>query len=436
MGKIYVLRPGTSILPPSLLKFCHAAFEEPAWNEVCTEVREHGLQDVAVELARRVIVVAMEQEANELTGGIKGKHLDERQASRHGYIGCSVPYGAALMEIRRPRLRANGKEVPLSTYQAALEGALSPSVVLECCAGYSSQRGFPGQAERLQGTSGQGFSRRSKSTINRHFVKASQAVASEIQSRVLCGQRYLALYLDGIVEQGHHVISILGLAEDGQKRVLGLREGSSESGEVCAELLRDLLKRGLDIGDRFVAVVDGGKGLTSALKEVFGHRVLIQRCQAHKIRNVLEKVPDKEQEQLKAEICRAWAAPNAQQAERMLRLIAADLKQRYGGAARSLVEGLQETLTCKRLGLPHDCPLTRSLVTTNPLESLYARHTEISHKVCRWRSGAMLLRWVGTSLATAERSLSVVTDKAALKFLKEALEHKIAGSQALSTAVA
>ncbi len=410
---------------PSLLKHCTSAFAAPVWSEVREEVRQVGLQDVGVELARRVLAEAMEQEANELTGGPKGKHLKERNASRHGRKKCRVPYGAALMEIERPRVRANGTEVQLSTYLAAHEGTLSPTLVLQCCIEGASQRGLPRHAERLQGTHGEGFSQLSKSTINRRFVRAAKAVVTELQSRPLNGVRYVAVYLDGVVEQGHHVISALGLTADGQKRVLGLREGSSESGEVCAELLRDLLKRGLDVGKGFLAVIDGGKGLASALKEVFGNRVLIQRCRAHKLRNVLEKVPERDRESLKAEIQRAWSVTDAKQAKRMLLLTADNLQRHHPAAASSLREGLAETLTCNELGLPHGCALTRFLVTTNPLESLYARHTSDSRKVCRWRNGDMLLRWTGTSLALAEPSFSTIENKAALKALEAALDKRV-----------
>jgi len=314
-------------------------------------------------------------------------------------------------------VRANGAEVQLTTYQAAHEGALTPDMVLRCCIDGVSQRGLPRHAARLQGTSKEGFSRLSKSTINRRFVRAAKAVVAELQSRPLSGVRYLAIYLDGLVEQGHHVISVLGLTADGQKRVLGLREGSSESSEVCAELLRDLVKRGLDVGKGFLAVIDGGKGMASALKEVFGKRVLIQRCRVHKLRNILDKVPEKDRTALACEIHRAWAA-DTKQAKRMLKLTAAN----FPAAASSIEEGLVETLSCNELKLPHNCALTKFLVTTNPLESLYARHTDDSGRVCRWRNGDMLLRWVGTSLALAEPSFTVVGDKAALQALKVALD--------------
>ena len=151
--------------------------------------------------------------------------------------------------------------------------------------------------------------------------------------------------------------------------------------------------------------------------------MLIQRCRAHKLRNVLEKVPERERESLKAEIQRAWAT-DAKQAKRMLLLTAANLERRYPAAASSLREGLAETLTCNELGLPQDCTVTRFLVTTNPLESLYARHTSDSRRVCRWRNGAMLLRWTGTSLAMAEASFTTIEDKAALRTLEAALNKR------------
>lgn len=368
----------------------------------------------------------MEQEASEICGGKKGRHLaSARQASRHGYVRCSVPFGAAKMELARPRIRADGKEVTLTTYAAAQREGLSAAAVLETCLGGSSQRRFPRVAQSLQGTES-GFRHLSKSTINRRFIRAAEKVGHELRTRSLRGHRFLALYLDGVVEQGHHLIAVLGLTADGEKHVLGLREGSSESAEVCKELLTDLLSRGLDVGDGFLAIIDGGKGLAAALRAVFGHKVIIQRCRAHKMRNVLEKVPECEREHLKGYLRRAWREPDARQAKRLLELIARNLEARgRRRAARSLREGLSDTLACNFLKLPPDSDLTRSLVTTNPIESLFSKSNAQSKRVCRWRGGRMLLRWTALSLAEAERNLRPVKDKQGLQQLSLALEQRV-----------
>jgi transposase-like protein len=415
---IYAFKPRIPLLP-------QARQEYQDWKDVREHLGQVPLQTVAIELARQVLVEAMEREADELCGGGKGKHLlGTRMASRHGRIPSKVPFGAALMEVRRPRLRREGREVQLSTYLAAQHAAFSPEVALEVCIKGTSQRGFAGVSRALQSTH-EGFRHRSKSTVNRFFVKAAEAVKSKLQNRSLGGVRYLVIYVDGVVEQGHHVIAAMGLTEDGEKRVLGLREGSSESSAVCQELLADLLKRGLNIGNHVLAVIDGGKGLASALRAVFGRRVTIQRCRAHKLRNILEKVPDCERDQLKKDLDKAWLDPDPRRAKRMLEMIARRLEAwKRRPAANSLREGLSETLACNFLGLPTDSALTRTLVTTNPLESLYSFHDSVARRVCRWRSGRMVFRWTATSLAAAERGLMKIEDQEALRQLVRLLDRR------------
>ncbi len=399
------------------------------WTEVEKNLRNTTLQSIGVELAQRLMTEAMEQEVDDLCGGAKGRHLkSERQASRHGYTKCSVPFGAAWLKMKRPRVRAGNKELQLDTYCAACSGALSPSAVLKACAAGASQRGFGGLAGGLQATEDRDDMRHfSKSTTNRRFIKILEKIRVELQTRPLGGERYIAIYLDGTTEQGHHVLAALGMTADGKKRVLGLREGSSENSVVAQELLANLLARGLDIGDGFLAVLDGGKGLSAAVRKVFGSRAIIQRCRVHKMRNVLEKVPDNERDALKAAINRAWMDPEPRQAKRLLELIARGLEARGRRlAARSLREGLSETLTCNFLGLPTDSDLTRTLVTTNPLESLFASHTDVSKWVKRWRNGRMLRRWTALSLTLSEQSFSCIEDRLGFEQLGTAIEKRVA----------
>ncbi len=199
---------------------------------------------------------------------------------------------------------------------------------------------------------------------------------------------------------GQTVIVVLGLTRDGEKKPLGLRLGSTENEVLCTELLEDLLARGLSLGERVLCVIDGGKGLRKAMQDVLGTAAVIQRCQVHKARNLLAQVPKVRQVYVRAMLRRAYRAASADAARRQLKTLATWLEANgHVDAATSLREGLEETLTVLKLGLPRR--LRRFFATTNCIENVMGTVRRVTRNIKRWRDGAMIRRWVGLALGRA-----------------------------------
>ena len=199
----------------------------------------------------------------------------------------------------------------------------------------------------------------------------------------------------------HTVVSALGIGTEGKKQVLGLREGHTEHSRVVKALLRDLVERGLDPERARLFVIDGAKALASAIRPVFGPLAAIQRCQLHKRRNILGHLPEHLHANVTAVLRDAWAAGAAAQAHRQLERLAASLETDHPGAAASVREGLDDTLTLQRFGMAGT--VYTKLRTTNAIENLNGGITTYSRHVKRWRSGTMVVRWVSAAIVDAEK---------------------------------
>jgi transposase-like protein len=221
-------------------------------------------------------------------------------------------------------------------------------------------------------------------------------------SRRLDDVRLAALMVDGIELKGRCCIVALGITTDGVKVPLGLWDGSTENKTVTAHLLADLVDRGLDVAQGVLVVLDGSKALRAAVAEVFGP-VPVQRCVRHKERNVLDHLPERDRPAIQARLRRAWATDNYNLAIDGLRLLADELDRSHPGAAASLREGLEETLTLTRLGVGGQ--LKRTLQSTNPIESMIEIVRRTSRNVKRWQSGDMCLRWTAAGMLEAETQL-------------------------------
>lgn len=209
------------------------------------------------------------------------------------------------------------------------------------------------------------------------------------------------VYIDGKVFKEHCILIALGIDSDGQKHVLGLREGATENARVVKALITDLVDRGLSTDDPILFVIDGAKALRKAIKDVFGSYGVVQRCQVHKRRNVIAHLP----EDLLASVDRAmkdaYHADSAELAKQQLNRLAGSLDRNHPGAANSLREGLDETLTVIRLGVKD--ALRWTLSTTNPVENLNGSVEHYTRNVKRWRHGKMIVRWVVAALVDAEK---------------------------------
>jgi putative transposase len=250
---------------------------------------------------------------------------------------------------------------------------------------------------RCRATSDERSSATSKSAVSRRWVALTQAQLHEWLSCSLKNLDLPVVMIDGIHFRDRVILVALGIDAQGNKHVLGLREGSTEATRVVRSLLSDLVDRGLDADRARLWVIDGGKALRKAIVDYFGNRALIQRCQEHKGRNVIEYLPDELHASVGRSLRDAWDGASAALAAKQLQRLAASLQGKHPGAAARLREGLDETLTAQRLGISG--ALYRTLRTTNPIENLNGRVAHFTRNVRRWKDGAMTLRWVAGALA-------------------------------------
>jgi transposase-like protein len=259
----------------------------------------------------------------------------------------------------------------------------------------------------------------SKSAVSERFVYGTERKLAELMSRDLREHRVVALLIDGVHFGEHVVLAAVGVDERGDKHALGLREGATENTAAVRALLADLVERGLATDRSLLIVIDGAKALHKAVVEVFGAHALIQRCREHKRRNVTDALPERLRPAVRSAMNQAYATRDAKRARRQLETLARQLEHQHPGAAASLREGLEETLTVMRLGLPEN--LERVLSSTNLIENLFSRVREIGRRVRRWQSGTMVLRWTAAGVLEAERGFRKLAGYRAMPILVAAL---------------
>lgn len=374
---------------------------QEALGELVGAARE-GLLALSVGAGLSLISRLMEHEA-ELLAGPKGRHDPDRVANRHGYENGSVTLGGRRVAIRRPRVRSTdgGRELTLSTYELfASRHPLNRAVMDRMLAGVSTRR-FAAVGEPVGEEVQRDASATSRSTVSELFVASTRTALGELMARRLDDVRLAVMMVDGMDIAQRCPVVALGVSTDGIKIPLGLWEGSTENATVARELLSDLVARGLDPEQAILFVIDGGKALRRAIKDVFGEHALVHRCHRHKERNVCDQLPKDERDRVRARIRQAWALPEYRQALTRLRALAAELERSWPDAGGSLREGLEETLTLTRLGVTGQ--LAKTLSSTNPCESMIeiVRHTQ--RNVKRWRDGDMRKRWTAAGMLEAER---------------------------------
>ncbi len=313
----------------------------------------------------------MEEEVVEVVGS-KGRHDRDRTAVRHGHEAGEVTLGGRRVAVERPRVRsADGQaELPLATYlHFADRDPLTEAVLERMLAGVSTRR-YRRVQEPVGATIEQAARSTSKSSVSRAFVERTRRALGELMGRRLDDVRLAVLMLDGIDLKGRTNIVALGITTDGVKIPLGLWEGSTENATVATALLSDLVERGLDPEQGMLFVIDGAKALSKAIRAVFGEAP-VQRCVRHKERNVLDHLPERDRPLVKRRLRSAWADTDHARARERLRALARELDRTHPGAAGSLREGLEETLTLNRLGIGGS--LKRTLESTNPCESMLHR---------------------------------------------------------------
>jgi transposase-like protein len=373
---------------------------QEALGQLVGAARE-GLLALSVEVGLGVLGELLEQEVGELVGP-KGKWNRERTAVRHGHEDGEVTLGGRRVGVKRPRARtADGEsEVPLSTYEHFADRDQLGEVVLERMLAGVSTRRYRRAQEPVGEQVEAGARSTSKSAVSRTFVQRTRDLLWRLMNRPLADLRLAVIMLDGIELHGRTNIVALGISTEGDKLALGLWDGSTENATVAAALLADLVDRGLDVEQGLLFVIDGSKGLRKAIRQVFGNDVPVGRCVQHKQRNVLDHLPERDRQAVKARLRRAWQETDHDRALEQLTALALELDHAHPGAAASLREGMEETLTVIRLGITGKLKLT--LQSTNPCESMISTVRVIHRNVKHWSSGDMCLRWTAAGMLEAE----------------------------------
>ncbi len=356
------------------------------------------LMELVVDSGLQVLQGMLEQDREALCGA-RYRHHAHRTATRAGTTPSAVVLGGRKVAIERPRVRSNGHEVRLPTFEMVAAGdPLMRRAVEQMLVGVATRR-----YERSLEPLGAGVVTRgtSKSTVSRRFVAQTAAQLETWRARPLEGLDLVALLIDGVHFADHCVVVALGLDATGHKHPLGLWSGSTENAGVCQTLLANLQARGLSTDRSLLVILDGSKALKKAVQEVFGASAWIQRCQVHKMRNVLAHLPKVQQARVRAVMQRAYQSGDLAAARRILSQLVRQLHTSYPSAAASVEEGLEETLTV--LMLPVTDRLRRSLATTNAIENVIGHLRYVHHNVKRWRHGRMVLRWAAAGFAEAAK---------------------------------
>jgi putative transposase len=396
---------------------------QAALGELVGAARE-GLLALSVGVGLGVMHELMAEEVNEVCGP-KGKHDPTRVAYRHGGDEGEVTLGSRRVGVRRPRVRAKdgSGEVPVATYEHFASRDVLSAVVLERMLAGVSTRRFVRTQEPVGERVETGARSTSKSAVSRSFVARTAETLKALMSRRLDDVRLAVLMIDGVVLKDHTNVVALGITTDGVKVPLGLWEGSTENKTIATALLADLVDRGLDVEQGVLVVIDGSKALRAAVNAVLGPRTPVHRCVRHKERNVLDHLPERDRPEVKRRLRRAWAREDHKQALGELQTLAAELERSHPGAASSLKEGMQETLTVTRLGVKG--ALKRTLQSTNPCESMIECVRRSSRNVKRWQSGEMSLRWTAAGMLEAERQFRRIIGYNGLAKLALAVEAEI-----------
>ena len=358
--------------------------------------------DELIDVAGRATIQAvLELSAEQAAGGPRqqGKQR-EGEVVWYGRQPGTVMLSDRKLAVQRPRLRQKGpgagKEVEVPAYQAMQDQPKLSARMLDILMRGVSTRQYGGVIPEMADTVGV-----SKSSVSRQIIEASEAEVEALLARRFEDVNLLIIYIDGMQFGDHVMIGAVGVDAEGHKHVLAIREGATENATVAKELLEDLVARGVKPDQKRLFVIDGSKALRAAINAVFGTQHPVQRCRAHKLRNVLDHLPQDQKGQVKSAMRAAWKLDADGGMARMKKL-AEWLERDYPAAAASLREGLEECFTLNRLDLPPS--LHRCLASTNVIESPHSGVRMRTRRVCRWRDSGMVKRWMASAFLATEKN--------------------------------
>lgn len=383
------------------------------------EVMRENLFAFVVREGMKALDVLLERDREALCGPAYARDAAS-SATRWGSTQGKLVMGGQRVSVRRPRVRQDGREVVLPAWsQFADRDPLNERTIEQIALGVST-RGYRRSVEELPSELSSDGAR--KSAVSERLVAMTQAQLDAWLARDLSKENIVVVMIDGIEVAGRTVVVALGISESSEKQPLGLWDGATENSTVCQNLLDNLIERGLDAQRAYLFVIDGSKALRKAIRDTFGTRVLVQRCQEHKRRNVLAQLPKKLHPSVNKVLHDAYRSASKAIAKRRLTQLIARLESDHPGAAASLREGLDETLTLKDMKLP--AALERTLSTTNPIENLNGSIRRVQRRVKRWRDGAMVRRWAALGIIEAQKGFRRLRGHKGMHILVAALRER------------
>ena len=383
-------------------------------KEVAAALQE-GVGELMRQAGLEMMQLIMADEVRRLAGERCQRRQDE-QGYRWGTERGFLVVDGQKTKIGRPRVRsADGHEQTLGSYELLRRNKPLDEAVWDKLMLGLSTRNYGKVVREFAASYGI-----EKSAVSEHFIRVSRRKVRELLERDLSKCEFCTLYVDGVEFKGQHLIVALGVNNDGRKMVLGMRQGATENATVVSELFADLADRGVDFTQPRLYIVDGAKALGKAVRQHAGEAALIQRCQLHKRRNVVAHLTEEYRGDVDRKMQAAYAMRSTADAQRALEKLHRELQELNPSAARSLVEGLDETLTVNRL--PLEGWLRRMLATTNPIESTFSVVETVCRRVKCWQRGDHLERWVGSALWVAEGNFRRIKGYRDLPKLLAALE--------------
>lgn len=374
-----------------------------------------GLNELMIQLGQAFLEQMMNCEAEHLAGP-KGSRQPERRLHRWGVAQGYCVVNGQKVPLKRPRLRNSQKaEQPLGSYELVQQSSLMAETVWQKMMRGLSTRKYSEVVREF--TDAYGLE---KSAIDNHFIEFSRRKMELLLKRNLAGQRICALFLDGTWYRDQNLLVAMGLTCEGYKIILGLRQICGENATAVQELLHELRDRGIDFSTPRLYVLDGGKGLTAAVRAMAGKAALIQRCQVHKTRNVTAHLSEEYGPSVRSRLQAAYHTSEHAEARRILDTLHRELMHRNPSAARSLEEGMEDTLTVHRLRVGSKLRLT--VASTNPIESAFSVVETICRNVKRWHGGDQYLRWISSALLYAESRFNRVQGYREIPFLVKETE--------------
>lgn len=384
----------------------------------------NGVAPFLLQAQRQLLLLIMEDEVSSITGP-RYQRVGQKEWRRGGHEDGSVVINGQKVPVQRPRVRSDAGEVKMGSYELFRRGEDQQRRIWDAITRGLTMRGYGPTVRECD----EAFAIE-KSAVSEKFVTMSAQKVNELLKRDLRKVRLCALLLDGVEVKQQHLVTALGIDQAGRKTILGFHQGASENQAACDSLFSDLANRGLDFRQHHLSIIDGSKALRAGVQKYCGDASPILRCQLHKRRNICDHFAEEDQPRWERQLANAYDLRSYREAKAALLRIHHELSHVNPSAARSLEEGMEETLTLHRLQVPIE--LWKTLRSTNVIESAFSIVRVVCRNVKRWRPGDQIERWVGSGLLVAEKQFRRIDGYRALPGLVALLEPERDRSKAAS----